>query len=218
MKSSTENIMWFNVYSWIGPKMFWICRNRKVVTLKTQKTYFKPWHKTTLRLLKRRQQAHQEKVGPHLPRPNGAPRQRGQRGEGCRLHERACQPRQSSSFLSVRSAEITFCSLWLSHLSLVDQWSLQWTRFLVLHLVKCFFLYFCWRLNICINCKYIWFITVRVLVPISGFSFSSIIVFNHCGLRLSSNCREVFKMCFSLYKYIWSQTPGALGPNSLFLS
>lgn len=169
---------------------------------------------------KRRQRAHQEKVT-YLPRPNGAPRQRGQRGEGCRLQERSL-PAQAEFILFFLWGlpRLPFCSLWFSsYLSLVDQWCLQLTCFPVLHLVKCFFLYFCWRLNICINCKYIWFITVKALVPISGFSFSSIIVFNHwCGFYKQSSeiCTGSFKMRFLFYKYIWSQTPGALGPNYLF--
>lgn len=127
---------------------------------------------------KRRQRAHREKVT-GLPRPNGAPRQCGQRGEGCGLQERSL-PAQAEFILFFLWGlpRLPFCSLWLpSCLSLVDQWCLQWTCFLILHLVKCFFffLYFCWRLNICINCKYIWFITVKALVPISGFPPSSLL-------------------------------------------
>lgn len=154
--------------------MFWTCRNREVVTLrsfffkkkKPTKVVSTLWHKPTLGL---------------------------QGGDVCpqwgRLRNWPGQPGlQLLLFLGAR--RLTPAQVWDNisvpcgspHvLSFVEQWCLLWTCFLVLHSCeKNFFLYFCWRLNICINCKYIWFITVKALVPIGGFSsFKKNFFFNH---------------------------------------
>lgn len=166
--------------------MFWICRNRKVVTLKrkkkkTQKLVSRLWQETTLGL----QRGDEESVHPAEGQPSTQTEWSteavwtegwGAEPAGCRgaccclLGTPSITPARVWDNLSVPCSSPHV-------LSFVEQWCLRWTCFLVLHLVKNFFLYFCWRLNICINCKYIWFITVKALVPISGFSFSFFIIF-----------------------------------------
>lgn len=192
--------------------MFWICRNRKVVILKEKKktpeNCFKPWHKTYFES-KRRRQDHQHKVT-CLLRPNGAPRQGGQRGQGSGRKDRSPVTREGAcSSLPCDPWDCLSVPCSSSHVpSLVEKWCLQWTCFLVLHLVKCFFLYFCWRLNICINCKYIWFITVKALVPISVFPFPSLFLLNlwdhwYGFYKQSLIYRGSLKMHILIYQSIW---------------
>lgn len=102
------------------------------------------------------------------------------------------------------------CSL-LHVESSVEQWCLQRTCFLILHLVI-FFLYFCW-FNICINCKYIWFITVKPLVPVSGLP-PWLILINTLYLGLESKVHAhvgKFSVLLSLHTYIWPWTSAVLG-------
>lgn len=122
------------------------------------------------------------------------------RGHKCGLEEQAaaCQSHlaQLWAYFSVP------CSL-LHVESSVEQWCLQRTCFLILHLVI-FFLYFCW-FNICINCKYIWFITVKPLVPVSGLP-PWLFLINTLDLGFESKVHAhvgKFSVLFSLHTHIW---------------
>lgn len=181
--------------------MFEICRNRKVIIKKNKQTNKNirrnlfPNADTEL-LWIYKEKATSLWIDSHLSTLTPQPH----RGHKCGLEEQAaaCQSHlaQLWAYFSVP------CSL-LHVESSVEQWCLQRTCFLILHLVI-FFLYFCW-FNICINCKYIWFITVKPLVPVSGLP-PWLFLINTLDLGFESEVHAhvgKFSVLLSLHTCIW---------------